>query len=181
MMGKIMIIKGNKNFKKNGDFVVVLHNIRSLHNVGSIFRTADGAGVRKIYLCGITPAPVDSFGRPVPQLAKTSLGAEKSVEWKKISSTPRLLKKLKSEGYKIIAVEQSKNSIPFYEISKFYFLNSRFCLVVGNEVRGLPDSVLKLADKVLEIPMHGEKESLNVSVAFGIVAYHLSYGRRNKI
>ncbi len=160
------------------NFIAVLHNIRSLHNVGSIFRTADGAGVRKIYLCGITPAPVDSFSRPVAQLVKTSLGAEKSVEWQKVFSTARLLKKLKADGYKIIAVEQSKKSVPYF---KFSALRGKVCLIVGNEVRGLPDSVLKLADKILEIPMLGRKESLNVSVAFGIVAYHLSASRRKKV
>ena len=79
-----MTMRGKEN-KTGGDFIAVLHNIRSLHNVGSIFRTADGAGMRKIYLCGITPAPVDGFGRPVPQLVKTSLGAEKYVEWEKVS------------------------------------------------------------------------------------------------
>lgn len=177
---------------KSGDFVAVLHNIRSLHNVGSIFRTADGAGIKKLYLCGITPAPVDSFGRPVPQLVKTSLGAEKSVEWEKAASSMRIIKKLKKEGYKIIAVEQSRKSIPYF---KFSSLPRKICLIVGNEVRGLPDSVLKLTDKILEIPMRGAmvrqahhprqvgrgKESLNVSVAFGIVAYHLSSSRRIKI
>jgi len=173
-----MIKKNNGNFRNGGDFIAVLHNIRSLHNVGSIFRTADGAGVRKIYLCGITPSPVDSFGKPVPQLIKTSLGAEKSVEWEKAVSISRTIKKLKAGGYKIIAVEQSKKSIPYF---KFSAAPRKICLVVGNEVNGLPDSVLKLADKILEIPMLGKKESLNVSVAFGIAAYHLSTGHRTKI
>ena len=174
------------------DFIAVLHNIRSLHNVGSIFRTADGAGVRKIYLCGITPGPVDRLGRPVVQMVKTSLGAEKSVEWEKTASTTLTIKKLKKEGYKIIAVEQSKKSIPYF---KFPVPTGKICLVVGNEAKGLPDSVLGLADKILEIPMRGAlvrqvhhprqvgrgKESLNVSVAFGIAAYHLSTARRRRI
>ncbi|MDO8664197.1 MAG: RNA methyltransferase [Candidatus Liptonbacteria bacterium] len=153
------------------DFVAVLDNIRSLHNVGSIFRTADGAGIKKIYLCGITPAPVDSLGGHRQQLIKTSLGAEKSVEWKKVSSSVKLLKKLKEDGYKILAVEQSQKSIPYF---KFSSKSPKLCLVIGNEVNGLSPSVLKIADKILEIPMHGKKESLNVSVALGIVAYHVS-------
>jgi len=171
----------DKNKKLNGDFVAILHNIRSLHNVGSIFRTADGAGIGKIYLCGITPAPVDSFGRLVPQLAKTSLGAEKSVEWdastRSARATNKLLEKLKGEGYEIIAVEQSKKSVP---LNKFKVGKKKICLIVGNEVNGLPASVLKLADKILEIPMFGKKESLNVSVAFGVAAYHLRLSARGK-
>jgi len=161
----------NEKIKKGGDFVAVLHNIRSLHNVGSIFRTADGAGIKKIYLCGITPAPVDNFGKPRQQIVKTSLGAERFVKWQKENATRNVLKKLKKEGYKILAVEQSKKSIPYF---RFSGKSSKLCLVVGNEVNGLPTSVLKLADKILEIPMLGKKESLNVSVAFGIVAYHIS-------
>ena len=172
-----MLIKGKKkrSFKRSSNFIAVLDNIRSLHNVGSIFRTADGAGIKKIYLCGITPAPVDSFGKQRQQLTKTSLGAEKSVEWdvstRSARATIKLLERLKKDGYKILAVEQSKKSIPYY---KFSSRSPKLCLVVGNEVNGLPPSVLKLADKILEIPMLGEKESLNVSVAFGIVAYHIS-------
>lgn len=173
----------NKKLKEKDDFVAVLHNIRSLHNVGSIFRTADGAGVKKIYLCGITPTPVDNLGRPRQQLMKTSLGAEKSVKWEKASSTVKLLKKLKKDRYKILAAEQSKNSIPFYNYKIRGIrmnLQIRIAIVVGNEVNGLPTSVLKLADKILEIPMLGDKKSLNVSVAFGIVAYNLAVGKMGK-
>ncbi len=153
------------------DFIAVLYNIRSLHNVGSIFRTADGAGIKKIYLCGITPAPVDSFGKPRQQLVKTSLGAEQFVKWQKEKETSKILRELKKNGYKILAIEQSKKSIPYY---KFSSKSPKLCLVVGNEVSGLSPSVLKLANKILEIPMLGDKESLNVSVAFGIATYHIS-------
>ena len=153
--------------------VVILHNIRSLHNVGSIFRTADAAGIEKIYLCGITPKPVDEFGKPRTQLTKVSLGAEKYLAWEKVGSTARLLNNLKKQGYKIFAIEQSKKSTPYYKIPKSYILNSKFCLVLGNEIRGLPLSILKRADKILEIPMQGKKESLNVAIAFGIIAFHL--------
>lgn len=167
------------NTKTNADVVAILHNIRSLHNVGSIFRTADGAGIKKLYLCGATPSPLDRFGESRQQLAKVSLGAEKYVVWESAKSAATVIKKLKKDGYKILAVEQSSGSIPYFKLpAKFYILHSKFCLVVGNEVRGLPPSILKLADKILEIPMRGRKESLNVSVAFGIMAYVISCGGR---
>ena len=176
--------------------IVILHNIRSLHNVGSIFRTADAAGVEKIYLCGITPAPVDIFGKPRQQLTKVSLGAEKYVRWERIKSTTKLIDKLRQDGYKIFCVEQSKKSIPYYRLSKQLsyaddrqrrIVNRKIALVLGNEIKGLPASILKRADKILEIPMQEAmvrqahhprhlgrgKESLNVAVAFGIVAFHL--------
>ena len=157
------------------EIVVVLHNIRSLYNVGSIFRTADAAGVKKIYLCGITPTPTDRFGKLRPQFAKVSLGAERAVAWEKSRATGKLLNELKREGYKIFAVEQSQKSIPYYKIKTRGVMTrhntSRVVLVLGNEVRGLPESILKKSDKILEIPMHGRKESLNVAVAFGIVVF----------
>lgn len=161
-------------FKK--EIIVLLHNIRSLHNVGSIFRTADAAGVLKIYLCGITPAPLDRFGKIRPQLAKVALGAEKTVPWEaiKLSQEITLIKKLKKENYRILAVEQSKKSIPY---NKLKIENSKLKIVIimGNEVRGLPKNILKISDKTLEIPMRGRKESLNVSVAFGIAIFRLLY------
>lgn len=158
--------------------VGVLLNIRSLHNAGSIFRTADGAGFSKLYLCGITPAPLDHFGRLRPEFAKVALGAERSLAWEHHRSAVRVIKKLKKEGWKVYAVEQAQGSMPYFRIPKSYILNSKFCLVVGNEVEGLPKRVLALADKILEIPMYGAKESLNVSVAFGIAAYHIATASR---
>ena len=158
---------------------VILHNVRSLHNVGSIFRTADATGVEKIYLCGITPTPVDRFGKIRPQLAKVSLGAEKFVKWdasaRSAQGIAKLIEKLKKDNYKIFAVEQDKNSIPYYKISRFQIQDSKFCLVLGNEVHGLPKSILNRADKILEIPMRGKKESLNVAVAFWIVVFRFRY------
>lgn len=143
--------------------------------MGSIFRTADAAGCEKIYLCGITPAPLDVFGKPRPQLTKVSLGAEKYVEWEKVKSASRLIDKLKKDKYKIFAVEQSKKSIPYSNIKRSSNLRvGRLVLVLGNEIKGLPAPILKRADKILEIPMKGEKESLNVAVAFGIVIFHLN-------
>jgi tRNA G18 (ribose-2'-O)-methylase SpoU len=158
------------------DLVVILHNVRSIYNVGSIFRTADAAGVSKIYLAGITPAPIDRFGKTKPRFAKVSLGAEKSVPWEKFASAAKPLHRLKKENYKIFAVEQSKKSVPYYKTPEFHTAASSLCLVLGNEVSGLPPAVLRLADKILEIPMRGKKESLNVGVAFGIVVFGLLYG-----
>lgn len=151
---------------------VILHNARSVHNVGSIFRTADAAGVKKIYLCGITPTPLDRFGKWRKDFTKVSLGAERFVEWEKRQTTSRLIDELKDEGFKIFAVEQSKKSVPYYNLKP---ITHKLVLVLGSEVKGLPSSILKRADKILEIPMRGEKESLNVAVAFGIVIYGLLY------
>ena len=153
--------------------VVILHNIRSLYNVGSIFRTADAAGVSKIYLCGITPKPIDVFGRPRAQLVKVSLGAEHYVEWEKVKVVSKLIDKLKKQKYKIFAIEQNKKSIPYFKVPKSYILNSKFCLILGSEVKGLPPAILNRVDKILEISMKGKKESLNVGVAFGITIFHL--------
>jgi tRNA G18 (ribose-2'-O)-methylase SpoU len=155
------------------EFIIILHNIRSIHNVGSIFRTADAAGCKKIYLCGITPSPIDVFGRPRQQLTKVSLGAEKYVAWERVKSTSRLIDKLKKEKYKILAIEQDKKSIPYYKTNLLTSDVNRLVLVLGAEIKGLPPSILKKCDKILEIPMLGKKESLNVGVAFGIVAFRL--------
>lgn len=152
--------------------IVILHNVRSLYNVGSIFRTADAAGVSKIYLCGITSKPVDEFGRLRPQLTKVSLGAEKYVEWEHFKSTTKLIDKLKMQGYKIFAIEQGKKSIPYFKLNVKGQL-SNVILVLGSEIKGLTDSILSRAERILEIPMKGKKESLNVSVAFGIIAFNL--------
>lgn len=152
--------------------IVVLHNIRSLHNVGSIFRTADAVGIEKIYLCGITPKPVDRFGKLRQQLTKVSLGAEKSVPWEKVSSTTKLIDRLKKDKWNVFGIEQSKGSTPYFKVKR---VPPKTVLVLGNEVNGLPKSVLGRCDKVLEIPMNGRKESLNVSVSFGIVAFQLMY------
>ncbi len=152
--------------------IVILHNIRSTHNVGSIFRTADAGGCEKIYLCGITPAPQDRFGRANEKISKVALGAENWVEWEKIGRTAAVIDKLKKEGYKIFAIEQSKKSMPYYKL-KVKGEKSKVALILGAEVKGLPLTILRQADKILEIPMHGKKESLNVAVAFGIVVFNL--------
>ncbi len=149
------------------DAVVVLDNIRSVHNVGSIFRTSDALGVSKIYLCGCTPTPLDRFGRERKDLAKTALGAEKDVKWEYFKDTISILKRLKKEGFEIIAVEQDKKSVDCRKIK----VKSKVALIMGNEVEGVSREVLKLADKIAEIPMRGKKESLNVSVSFGIAGF----------
>ncbi|MDO8557485.1 MAG: RNA methyltransferase [Candidatus Jorgensenbacteria bacterium] len=153
--------------------VAVLHNIRSVHNVGSIFRTADAVGVSKIYLTGITPTPLDRLGKFRMDFTKVSLGAEKTVPWEYAARTASTIKKLREDGYLVCAIEQSPRSVPYNRLKT---KQKKIALVFGNEVRGLPPSVLSACDKVLEIPMHGMKESLNVSVAFGIAVYGMCSG-----
>ena len=151
--------------------LLILHNIRSVHNVGSIFRTADAAGISKILLSGYTPTPIDRFKFPRKDFAKVSLGAEKSVPWEQIKNLPIALTKLKKEGCTVAAVEQSKKSTPLFDYKPKD--TNRLALVLGNEVRGVSKPILEKCDVVLEIPMRGKKESLNVSVAAGISMFAL--------
>lgn len=153
--------------------VIVLDNIRSLHNVGSVFRTADAAGVNKIYICGVTPEPLDRFGAVRSQFSKVALGAEKSVAWEKTETTLHCIQQLKKEGYKMWAIEQSPKAVPYYRLRAK--VKTKIALILGNEVDGVSQLVLKQADSILEIPMHGKKESLNVAVAAGIVLFGLHY------
>jgi 23S rRNA (guanosine2251-2'-O)-methyltransferase len=157
--------------------VLILHNIRSVHNVGSIFRTADGFGVEKIYLTGITPTPFDIHERLRKDFVKTALGAEKYVSWESKKSAALLLKKLKKEKYFIVSLEQAKNSVSLDSFDLKYKKKLKnydgVVLVVGNEVNGIPKSVLGKSDAVVEIPMRGKKESFNVSVATAIALYEL--------
>lgn len=145
---------------------ILLHNIRSAHNVGSIFRTADAAGVAKIYLTGYTPCPIDRFGRPQKDIAKTALGAEKSVPWEYAKTAQEVIKRLKKEGWSIVGVEQDVRSRDYRET-----LPAKCAFVFGNEVRGLSPALRDVCDILVEIPMHGKKESLNVSVTAGIVLF----------
>jgi len=148
---------------------LILHNIRSTHNVGSIFRTADAAGGSKIYLTGYTPTTLDRFGRPRKDIAKVALGAEKTIPWEHVPNIKTLLKKLKEEKIEIVALEQAENSIDY----KIFKPKNSFALILGNEVGGIEKSILKLCDKVIEIPMSGKKESLNVSVSAGIALFRI--------
>lgn len=143
--------------------VVVLADIRSAENVGSIFRTADACGVSRIYLTGFTPLPVDRFGR-ASKVGKSALGAEKFVSWEE-GNILGVLKKLKNKGFYIVAIEQSPDSIDYKKIPK----KQKIAFILGNEVSGIPATLLKKVDAVAEIAMLGEKESLNVSVAAGMV------------
>lgn len=152
---------------KKKDISVILHNIRSAENVGAMFRTADATGVRKVFLTGYTPAPLDAFNRKNKKIAKSALGAEETVAWQKSASLSTLLRNLHKEGIFVYALEQSPEAVHYRKASLMF----PCALIVGNEVTGLEASVLKKLDGVLEIPMKGEKESLNVSVAFGIGLY----------
>ncbi len=148
---------------------IVLHNIRSATNVGSIFRTADAVGVMKIYLTGYTPKPVDRFDRPNSQIIKTALGAEKSVSWEFVKNPEKLFTKLKQEKVKVVAVEQAGQALDYKKFKQ----KSATAFVFGNEVLGIDHKILKICDGVIEIPMRGKKESLNVAVAVGVVLFRV--------
>lgn len=148
---------------KSREIFLILHNIRSAYNVGSIFRTAEAAGISKIYLGGYTPTPQDS------KVLKTSLGAEKSIAWKKYFNTWKLMEELKSKNINVVALEQSATSRDYRGFKPKFPL----AVVVGNEVKGLSPNILKRVDSTWHIPMRGKKESLNVSVAVGIFIYKI--------
>ena len=153
------------------EIIVVLDNIRSTFNVGSIFRTADALGVGEIILGGTTPAPVDRFGRERKDIAKVSLGAEKSVPWKYEKNVLLVIKKLKKDGYQIIAIEQAEKSVDYKKVK--IGKSGKVAFVMGAEVEGVAPEILKLADIIAEIPMLGIKESLNVSVSFGVALFRI--------
>ncbi len=155
----------------SANHTVLLHNIRSTQNVGAIFRTADALGVGKIWLTGYTPRPLDRFGRPDTKIAKTALGAELTTPWDYRKDPVALLARLKKEGGVVVGVEQDKRAVDYktYAPGK----DEKTVLVMGNEVRGLSKSLRGKCAFLLELPMKGKKESLNVSVAFGIVAYQI--------
>lgn len=165
---KINIIKNLKQSENSyGARVVILDNIRSVYNVGSIFRTSDALGIDKIYLCGCTPTPIDRFGRVRKDLAKVALGAEKDIVSEYCTDTKEIIKKLKKGGFQIIAIEQDKKSVDFKKVKPKYPI----AIIMGNEVEGINKKTLALCDVITEIPMVGKKESLNVSVSFGIIGY----------
>jgi len=149
--------------------ILILENIRSAQNVGSLFRTADSCGVEEIFLVGITPTPIDKFNRPNTLVTKTSLGAELTVQWSHVATISPLLKKLKKDGFTTIAIEQSKDSVDYKKLT----ITSPVAFILGNEVEGLPKRVLEKMDIIAEIPMKGDKESLNVSVAGGIAMFRI--------
>lgn len=146
---------------------ILLHNIRSAHNVGSIFRTADAAGVTKIFLTGYTPTPLDRFGRAQKDIAKTALGAEKHIAWEYAKTPKRILKNAKKDGFVIVGAEQDARAMEY----RSFKVEASTLFLFGSEVRGLSRSLRESCDVLLEIPMRGKKESLNVSVAAGIVLF----------
>ncbi len=143
--------------------VMVLDNIRSMNNIGSIFRTCDAMNVEKLYLCGITACP------PQKEIAKTALGATESVNWEYVEEVAELVRRLKEEQYTIAVVEQTDTSVMLQQVDFKQY--EKLCLIVGNEVFGVTDAVLPLADLAVEIPQFGTKHSLNVTIAAGIVLW----------
>lgn len=150
--------------QKNKEFYIICDNIRSLENIGSIFRTADALAISKIFLCGISGKP------PHHKISKTALGAETAVPFEYFSQTWRLISKLKKEKIFIVALEQDKKAIKYATFQPHFPL----ALLIGNEVKGIPPNTLQKVDKIIYLPMSGVKESLNVAVAFGIAGYEIN-------
>lgn len=161
---------------KKQPFAAVLDNIRSTYNVGSIFRTSDGAGIDKLYLCGITPTPEH------PKVGKTALDAERSVAWEHSWSVIDTVKKLREEGYLILALEGGSSSVDIFDsLEKIREADRPIALVVGNEISGVDPEAVSNSSMCIYIPMEGVKESLNVATAFGIAAYLIRYrGMKNE-
>ncbi|MBP7102735.1 MAG: RNA methyltransferase [Bacteroidales bacterium] len=147
--------------------VVILDNVRSMNNVGSVFRTCDAFRIAHIYLCGITAQP------PHKEIEKTALGATESVDWSYVASTATLVKELIMNNYQVYAVEQVKNSILLTDFTPAF--SQKTALVFGNEVMGVEQGVIDLCNGCIEIPQLGTKHSLNISVSTGIVLWHLFY------
>lgn len=154
---------------KKRDTRLLLDNIRSVHNVGSIFRTAETLGITKIYCLGTTPTPNDRFNRKRTDFAKVSLGAEDSLPWEHITSATSIIKSLKKEGFEVISIEQHSSSVDYKKVKP----KDRSLIILGNEVDGVSKSLLNASDVIAEIPMKGQKESLNVSVAAGVVLFRM--------
>ena len=151
---------------------ILLDNLRSLYNVGSIFRTAEAVGISRIHLCGMTPTPDN------PRLAKTAIGAEKIVAWQHHKNGLSAAKTLLDNGFSLWAVEGGAEATPLFE-TDISQNTQKIALVIGNELAGVDPEILSLCERVLYIPMEGSKESLNVTVAFGIAAYFLRYPPKN--
>jgi 23S rRNA (guanosine2251-2'-O)-methyltransferase len=151
----------------------LLDNIRSTYNVGSMFRAADGAGLRHLHLCGITPTPEN------PKVAKTALGTEKSLPWDYSRNSVIAARALKRRGFKLFSLEANLQAISIFELD-LARIEDPILLVVGNEINGVDPELLSVSDQVVWIPMQGEKESLNVSLAFGIAAYTLRFSCKKR-
>lgn len=161
------------------NLILVAHNLRSTHNVGSLLRTADGLGISTVFLTGYTPYPQGDNDIRLPHLArkltlqihKTALGAEESVDWKYIENINEVIADLKSSGYSICVLEQTSRSVPLPK----YHPPKQVAIIIGREVEGVEIAVQRQADKILEIPMLGQKESYNVSQAAAMALYHCRF------
>ena len=158
-----------------GDRQVILDSVRSSHNVGAIFRTVDAVGVTKLYLAGYTPTPVDRFGRPNEKLRKTALGATATVRWEATNDVVGLVTSLREKGVFVVAVEQHARAQSLFTAQ--LPTDRPVAYVFGNEIDGVTETVLTLADMVVNLPMLGTKESLNVAVTAGIVLYYDRFGQ----
>lgn len=154
---------------KKIDTSLILHNIRSAENVGSIFRTADAVGVSKIFLTGYTPLPIDRFNRPQSKIAKTALGAEKTVLWEHHKTATQLIDRLQKEGVSVVAVEQDSRAVDYKKLE----ITKQTAFIFGNEVLGVSKKILDKCDVIASIPMKGKKESLNVSVSAGVFLFRV--------
>lgn len=163
-MGRLSLAEYKASEKQ--PIVVVLDHVRSLYNVGSVFRSSDAFCIEGVVLCGITARP------PHPEIHKTALGAEESVEWKYFERTEDALTWLKQQGYTVLAIEQCEGSTMLQNFQRQP--GKKYAVVLGNEVKGVQQQVVDLCDGCLEIPQYGTKHSLNVSVAAGIILWHLS-------
>ncbi len=148
---------------------VILENVRSAQNVGAILRTADAIGVAKVWMVGYTPAPIDRYGRNVPDLQKTALGAEQTVPWEQRADIASLLEELKEQGFRIVAVEKKEGASDYKQCE----LSGPTVLIFGNEVDGVSPESCERADNIISLPMRGKKGSLNVATTAGIVLYRL--------
>lgn len=157
----------NNQQRQANEIVVILPDVRSVLNVGSIFRTSDALGVSCVYLCGYTPTPIDRFGRERMDLHKAALGAEKSVSWKYVASVGDCITELKKDGFTIVAVEQDSRSIDYKDLE----IKNKMAFIFGNEVEGVALDILDMCDSIAEIPMAGSKESLNIAVSFGVAMF----------
>lgn len=144
--------------------IIILDNIRSLHNIGSVFRTSDAFAIQKIFLCGITAQP------PHREINKTALGATESVDWEYVESTTEAIEKVKREGFNVFSIEQTQNSI---SLDNFKIKQPKIALIFGHEVKGVQQKVIDLSDGCIEIPQMGTKHSFNISVSCGIVLWDI--------
>lgn len=168
-----LTLMSREEYKRKEKFPlkVIVDSVRSGHNVGSIFRTADAFNIEEIVLCGISSTP------PHPEIAKTALGADESVSWRKVDDALEEVEKYKSKGWKVCVLEQTHNSMPLQEFTPSK--GDKYMLVVGNEVEGVNQKIVDIADVVLEIPQEGTKHSLNVSVSAGIALWQFFFSFRS--